>query len=50
MKSAPQDKKPILQVHESTLPSLNDVERMFLDSFVKQGRAVIVSDTGAVIS
>ena len=44
MKSAPNLKKPVLTVHESTLLSLSDVEWMFLDLFVKQGRAVIVPD------
>ena len=44
MKSALQDKNSILQVHESTIPSLSDVERLFLDLFVEQGRAVIVPD------
>lgn len=45
MKSAPNLKKPILQVHESTLPSMSDVEKMFRDLDVEQGRAVIVPDT-----
>ena len=44
MKLAPNLKKPVLTVHESTLPSLSDVEKMFLDQFVQQGRAVIVPD------
>jgi hypothetical protein len=44
MKSAPNLKKPVLTVHESTLVSLSDVEKMFLDQFVEQGRAVIVAD------
>ena len=44
MKSAPNLKKPVLTVNESTLPSLSDVEWRFLDLFVEQGRAVIVAD------
>jgi len=45
MKSAPNLKKPVLTVYESTLLSPSDVEKMFLDQFVQQGRSVIVADS-----
>jgi len=48
--SAPDLKKPILRVHESTLPALNEIERIFLDRFVADGRAVIVpNEPGASV-
>lgn len=42
--SAPDIKKSVLEIHESTLPALSEVERFFLDKFVSEGRAVIVKD------
>jgi hypothetical protein len=36
-----------LQIHESTLPTLDETERLFLDLFVKDGRAEIIADGGA---
>ena len=43
----PSEGKAILKIHESTLQTLSDVERMFLEQFVREGRAAIVADTGA---
>ena len=37
----------ILLIHESTFQTLSDVERMFLEQFVREGRVAIVADTGA---
>ena len=42
--SASNDKKSILQVHDTTLPHLDLIERAILDTLVAQGRAVIVPD------
>lgn len=37
-------KKPI-QVHATTLPHLDLIEKIIFDELVKQGRAVVVADT-----
>jgi hypothetical protein len=43
MKSAPDNKNPILQVHDTTVPHLDLIERAILDVLIQQGRAVIIS-------
>ena len=37
-------KKAPIQVHSSTLPHLDFVEKIILDSLVKQGRAVVIDE------
>lgn len=34
----------VLQVHDTTLPHLDYIEKILLDELVRQGRAVIVSE------
>ena len=41
--SSPSDKKPILQVHDTTVPHLDFIEKIILDELIKQRRAIIVS-------
>jgi len=40
-------KKPVLQVHATTLPHLDFIEKIILDELVKQGRAVVVEQEAA---
>lgn len=39
------DKKPILKVHDTTLPFLSFVEKIILDELVRLGKAEIISET-----
>jgi hypothetical protein len=45
--SAP-DVKPLV-IHLSTVRALSEVERIFLDRFVQDGRAIVVKDTLVVV-
>ena len=38
------DKKPILKVHDTTLPFLSFVEKILLDELVRIGKAEIISE------
>lgn len=42
--SAPNIKKPILRVHDTTVPHLDFIEKILLDELIRQGRAEIVSE------
>ena len=42
--SIPQPEKTILHISAETLPHLSEVERLFLDKFIREGRAVIVKE------
>ncbi len=44
MNFAAQDEKTILQVHDTTLPHLDFIEKILLDQLVKLGRAEIISE------
>jgi hypothetical protein len=35
-------KKSILEIHETTLPHLDLIEKILLDELVRQGRAVVI--------
>ena len=39
-------KKPVLQVHTTTLPHLDIIEKAILDCLLQQGRAEIVQEAG----
>jgi len=34
----------VIQVHDTTLPHLDFIEKILLDELVRQGRAVVVSE------
>lgn len=40
-------KKPILQVHATTLPHLDFIEKIILDELLRQGRAIVIDATEA---
>jgi hypothetical protein len=40
------DKNSVLQIHATTLPHLDLIEKIILDELIRQGRAVVVPDTG----
>jgi hypothetical protein len=46
--SSPNLKNVCLQVHATTLPHLDLVEKIILDELIKQGRAVIINESGTV--
>jgi len=37
-------KKPVLLVHQTTLPHLDFIEKVILDELVRQGKAQIIND------
>ena len=44
MTFAGQDKKPILQVHDTTVPFLSFIEKIILDELLRLGKAEIISE------
>jgi len=42
--SASDDKNPVLQIHATTLPHLDLIEKIILDELIRQGRARILPD------
>jgi len=41
--SAGDIKNSVLQVHETTLPHLDIIEKIILDELVRQGRAIVIT-------
>jgi hypothetical protein len=48
MSSIVEVKNPVLQVHATTLPHLDFIEKIILEELIRQGRAAIIKDSGMV--
>lgn len=49
MSSIADVKNPVLQVHQTTVPHLDFIEKILLDELVRQGRAIVMENNPVVI-